>query len=542
MYQVLLVDDEPIILSGIKFLIDWPQEGCEIMGTARNGQQALDFIAQHHPDIVVCDITMPVLSGLAVLRALADSPDAPVFIMLTNHSDFTMAQEALRLRAVDYVLKTQLEAEHLQKSLALAIAKCEEQRKLARVRKADTFMQANRANVLGEQIRTLLSGREGPYSKDALDAVRAEGAFTAYFIVQIMMDFTSGEASGAAQNLDERKRLFDWERELVEKLAGNVFFNSALFDPDLHNQSLTLYVWQFTSGQQRAAVSQFFTKLVSATANITQLKLSILSTSIFSGEEAFPEAFRQLIAMREYYMHTGTAQIYGGEVPALTFTPLDVSDICNKLVSALRAKDVALCAELFDKAHGVLSEGAHRWSGYIAACSELYSVTASGLSPLLSEASQVGFFADSAEMLQTIRRFQTRREALLWLSELRRQTLVHLEQLTSARSNIAQSAQQYIVEHADKRIMLQDVADHVNISPSYLPALFKKAYGQNLVDFINQTKVQRACELIREGKYRIYEISYMLSFENAYYFTKVFKKHTGCTPTEYQRREQGPAQ
>lgn len=90
--------------------------------------------------------------------------------------------------------------------------------------------------------------------------------------------------------------------------------------------------------------------------------------------------------------------------------------------------------------------------------------------------------------------------------------------------------------------MLQDVADHVNISPSYLSALFKKAYGQNLVDFINQTKVQRACELIREGKYRIYEISYMLSFENAYYFTKVFKKHTGCTPTEYQRREQGPAQ
>lgn len=84
--------------------------------------------------------------------------------------------------------------------------------------------------------------------------------------------------------------------------------------------------------------------------------------------------------------------------------------------------------------------------------------------------------------------------------------------------------------------LLQDAADYVCISPGYLSALFKKQYNQNFVDYINEVKTNRACELIREGKYRICEISYMLGFENAYYFTRVFKRHTGMTPTEYQKQ------
>ncbi|GHU91356.1 hypothetical protein FACS189476_12000 [Spirochaetia bacterium] len=50
-------------------------------------------------------------------------------------------------------------------------------------------------------------------------------------------------------------------------------------------------------------------------------------------------------------------------------------------------------------------------------------------------------------------------------------------------------------------------------------------------------KTERACALLRQGKYRIYEISYMLGFENAYYFTRVFRRHTGLSPSEYQKKE-----
>ncbi|HBD01178.1 MAG TPA: DNA-binding response regulator, partial [Lachnoclostridium sp.] len=120
MYQVLLVDDETIILSGIKFLIDWEKQNCNITGSARNGRDALEKIRNHPPDIVFCDIKMPVMDGMELLQIVNEEFPSVVFIMLTNFQEFSLAREALRLHAVDYLLKAQLEANALIKSLSNA--------------------------------------------------------------------------------------------------------------------------------------------------------------------------------------------------------------------------------------------------------------------------------------------------------------------------------------------------------------------------------------------------------------------------------------
>jgi YesN/AraC family two-component response regulator len=119
--------------------------------------------------------------------------------------------------------------------------------------------------------------------------------------------------------------------------------------------------------------------------------------------------------------------------------------------------------------------------------------------------------------------------------------LFHLERQyrcagETAHSEALKKARQYILNNVKKRIMLQDVAEYVGISPGYLSTLFSREYKQNLVDFINQTKITLACELLKENKYRINEISCKLGFENAFYFTRVFRRRTGLTPTEYQKR------
>ena len=84
MYKVMIVDDETIILSGIKFLVDWEKIGCVISATARNGEDALEQIRKMPPDIVLADINMPVMDGITLLSKVSQEFPHIVFIMLTN--------------------------------------------------------------------------------------------------------------------------------------------------------------------------------------------------------------------------------------------------------------------------------------------------------------------------------------------------------------------------------------------------------------------------------------------------------------------------
>ncbi len=105
MYRILIVDDETIILSGIKFLVDWEKYDCTIADTARNGQDALEKIRLCVPDIVLCDINMPVMGGIELLRTVDAEFPSVVFIMLTNLQEFDLAKDAIRYRAVDYLTR-----------------------------------------------------------------------------------------------------------------------------------------------------------------------------------------------------------------------------------------------------------------------------------------------------------------------------------------------------------------------------------------------------------------------------------------------------
>ncbi len=174
MYRVLLADDEPIILSGLQSMLDWERQGCTVCGAARDGQQALELVEIRRPDIVICDITMPRLTGLELLEACAQQYPQLVFVMLTNHQDFHMAQQSLRGRAVDYLLKIDLDEEKLAHSLRLAIDECEKRRRLCAPslpRQAGTLAEA-----AARHAAVLLSPEGGYGAERAIAALEGLGA------------------------------------------------------------------------------------------------------------------------------------------------------------------------------------------------------------------------------------------------------------------------------------------------------------------------------------------------------------------------------
>ena len=105
MYSVVLVDDEDIIVEGLKKIVKWDEFGCEVIGTADDAASGSALIRAVHPDILFTDIRMPGLDGLAMIAGLrSEFPDMQI-IVLTGYRDFSYAQEAIRLGVLRFLLK-----------------------------------------------------------------------------------------------------------------------------------------------------------------------------------------------------------------------------------------------------------------------------------------------------------------------------------------------------------------------------------------------------------------------------------------------------
>lgn len=118
MIRVFLIDDEPLVLIGMQGMLDWAALGYEVVGTARNGGEALPAIERTRPDIIITDIRMPVMDGLALMAHCREQDAAlPVFIMLTSYEEFDYVKRSLSLGAVEYLVKMELSAESLRAAL-----------------------------------------------------------------------------------------------------------------------------------------------------------------------------------------------------------------------------------------------------------------------------------------------------------------------------------------------------------------------------------------------------------------------------------------
>lgn len=103
--NVLLVDDEIKIREGFKRLFDWEEHGCEVVGEASDGMEAINQIELLKPDIVIMDINIPIMSGLKVIELSRMKYPAMAFIIVSGYDDFAYCQRALRMQITDYILK-----------------------------------------------------------------------------------------------------------------------------------------------------------------------------------------------------------------------------------------------------------------------------------------------------------------------------------------------------------------------------------------------------------------------------------------------------
>lgn len=156
-YQLLIVDDEPLVQVGLRTMLSRGFDDIEIIGTASNGRDALQLITEQKPDIVISDIKMPIMTGLELIAACDSTLDpAPAFIMLTAYEEFDMVRQALSHQAVDYLVKLELDMETLTEALMKAKKRVDQQRPVRKETSGDTVFSGGRASLEAFRQRFML--------------------------------------------------------------------------------------------------------------------------------------------------------------------------------------------------------------------------------------------------------------------------------------------------------------------------------------------------------------------------------------------------
>lgn len=526
-YKVLLVDDEPLVLAGIKMMLDWPAYNCELTGTARNGKAALALVQSTPPDIIITDINMPIMDGMELLRQVSNAYPQIVFIVLTNLQEFDLVRKSLRYQAADYLIKTQLEPHTLGNALEGAVKLAGQRRSQYSRPKGAVNIVNKREYLLRDAAVTILTG--GTPSQAAQTALQETGIVNGCFFLEIQMLYPQQNTTNKDS---EPQRLFMWETEIVLEVANNCFDSFLPIPTELTGQSVLLLVWGQNSPLHKQ-VPTFCKKLQAASANITRVTPCVLQTGLLVGERGLLACRSQLQALRDYFYLHGPAYVQFNILPAVTHSGLGLSGIAARLAGELRSTNIAGFHDLLDTVIARTQAVEHEKSQGIWLCTEVYSAVYQEVRTLGLELPPDSIFADSARGHRYISFLATRQNVAALLRQI--QTEAAQLFLASGKStDIVELARQYVAQNIENRITLPEIARHVAVSPGYLSALFKKRCNENLVSYINRAKIELACELIQQDKYSMNEISARLSFENAYYFSRVFRRFLGITPSEYR--------
>ncbi|TLS52704.1 response regulator [Paenibacillus antri] len=139
MIKVLVVDDDKLVRQGLISAMPWADFEMEVVGEANNGEKALEFLDRHEVDLLLTDLAMPVMSGIELMRAARARFPSLYIVVLTLHQDFDYIQEALRLGAIDYIAKVQLERERFDEVLGRVYQRMQEERRVRSAAMPDVY-------------------------------------------------------------------------------------------------------------------------------------------------------------------------------------------------------------------------------------------------------------------------------------------------------------------------------------------------------------------------------------------------------------------
>ena len=531
MLKVFLAEDEFIIREGIKNNIDWQAYGYEFCGEASDGELAFPLIQKTRPDILITDIKMPFVDGLALSRLVKKELPETEIIILSGYEEFDYAKEAIQIGVARYLLKPINGETLLQEIDSVAEIILGKQKEKEIREKYQKEMEENSLRDQMDLFQHLVTGdcsmEELLSVADKLDLKIMAPWYSIVLLKIQSMKHDYEEYSGSIVAVDERiVKLAEPEHVLIfdRALEGRAF----LFKAD-SEEELLAYQKEYL-GDVKEVLSGYANLRYFGGIGTPVNRLREIPASFEDASHAF--AHRYLVAEScildsSLLMQEGAAEHEDFRISAVNPEQIDRA----KMQEFLRTGDLDEVVYFVDEFFGKLDGGAMK--------SRIFRqyITMDAYFSIVDFLKGLGLQKDEIEAPdQDSSILQDEKSAMDYIVRIMNKALVLREKRASSRyEDVVSEVIHYIEDnYAQEELSLNLLASHVNFSPNHLSMIFSQQTGQTLIRYLTDYRMNRAKELLRCSSKKSSVISMEVGYKDPHYFSYLFKKTQGMTPTQYR--------
>ncbi|TXK74851.1 response regulator [Paenibacillus sp. N3.4] len=534
MIQLLIVDDEAHVVDRLYATIDWASLGIEQVYKAYSGKEALELLEQLSVNIVITDIQMPGISGLQLIAEINRRWAKTKCILLSGYSDFNYAKEAILQGTEDYLLKPVTEQDLLATVKRVMDKLQKEWETVFSAQRLTYTFKENLPLLRGNLLQDLLQGqhvselslRNKMQMLELPDYYKQEFVFMMIRLESDFLEYDTGRLSLMEYAISN----------MVEELFAEKL--DSWHTKDAHDYLVFVMKHKQETPEKgdMAWLERTASVLQSAVNTYLKGKISIL----LSTWGQFPEelntmynaslsTFRKRIGSEhELFMRLGEESVHT-ELSALQ--RLYEPPTLNHLLEAARWEDTE------EKLSRIFDEMEKRFSESQEHLLEIYFSVASAFAYIAHKNGRQlhQLIGDDYNRMTEGIPFRTVNQLREWSNRSLQRMKEDMDQeRKDSRVTLINDIRSFIDQHLASDVSLQSIADHVFLHPVYVSKIYKLETGENLSDYVNQTRMDRAVYLLKNGPDKIYEIATQLGYQRPHSFNHAFKKHYGMTPQEYR--------
>lgn len=504
-YRVLLVDDEPLILKSLIDMVPWAQLECEVAGSACSGEEAERLFENLRPDLVITDINMPGMSGLELIRRMAASRHTHKVVVLSAYGDFSYAQQAMASGVTQYVLKP-IETEKLLGAIRSSLDDLAEKRRQAAVTQdLETTVQRAQKHASSSLLFDIARYGSDITQEEKELLARLDGFRHSVVVAVRIFNVPRGGGNGLA----EAMRFYEGEMQRCGYSILPGSWDRGLLFACPVEQGIALNVARArVVGALEQIGRRFDSERGMPVAGVSDIYRDCVTLHI---------CYRQCMELMEEAFFCERPTVLHELNPRQTAEPADMQPVLTRLAHG----DVEGMRRAYDQ-----------WCQALALRREENPV-AYTMRELHRRAALAAVKAGMTEKpgiaaATAMENFCTMRGSL---GDYLEQVALYVQksQTTLGRLEILMNEL-----YSDSGLNLTMLADRMQINSSYLSRLFKKEFGENFSAYLLNMRIRQARELLHTTQFRSSEIARMVGFEDAHYFSQVFKKQCGMTPSQYR--------